>query len=252
MLRVRIIPVLLLRNKGLVKTVKFDKAKYIGDPINAVRLFNDKGVDELVVMDINASKERGKPDFELIEKFASECFMPLAYGGGISTIEDVKRLFAIGVEKIIINTTSLINLDLVSESADIFGDQSVVVAIDVKKNMWGKPYVYSHAKVKPAITDVVEYANAAEIAGAGEILLNSVNQDGMMNGYDLSTIRKVSQAVKVPLVACGGAGKLQDLKEAYGAGATALAAGSLFVYHGPHKAVLVNFPSSEILSSLFG
>lgn len=252
MLRVRIIPVLLLRNKGLVKTVKFDKAKYIGDPINAVKLFNDKGVDELAFMDIDASKEGRKPDFELIEKFASECFMPLAYGGGISTIEDVKRLFAIGVEKVIINTTSLSNLDLVSESADIFGDQSVVVAIDVKKNMWGKPQVYSHAKSKPAITDVVEYAKAAEKAGAGEIILNSVDQDGMMNGYDLRTISKVSEAIQVPLVACGGAGKLEDLKEAHSAGATALAAGSLFVYHGPHKAVLVNFPSSEKLASLFG
>jgi len=178
--------------------------------------------------------------------------MPLAYGGGISTIRDVKRLFAIGVEKVIINTVSLSNLALVSEAADIFGDQSIVVAIDVKKNIWGKPQVYSHAKKKPDISDVVEYAKAAERAGAGELILTSVDHDGMMNGYDLSTISKVSEAIKIPLVACGGAGNLEHLKEAHSAGATALAAGSLFVYHGPLKGVLINFPSSEKMASLFG
>ena len=251
MLRVRIIPVLLLRRKGLVKSIKFDKAKYIGDPINAVKLFNDKGVDELVFMDIDASKEGRGPDFELIEKFASECFMPLAYGGGIKSIRDVKRLFATGVEKVIINSAALHNLDLVTESSEIFGDQSIVVAIDVKKNIWGKPQVFSHAKLKPLKADVVEYARAAEKAGAGEIILNSVDHDGVMSGYDLDIINKVSSAIQIPLVACGGAGNVQDFKLAKNAGASALAAGSLFIYHGPHKAVLINFPQNEKLKALF-
>ncbi len=251
MLRTRVIPVLLIRNKGLVKTVKFDKGKYIGDPINAVKIFNDKEVDELVLLDIDASKENRKPDFEAIKNIASECFMPLAYGGGISHLEDIKKLFSIGIEKVIINSTALTNLNLITQASEIFGDQSIVVCIDVSKNFWGKYHVHAHTGKKHHLSDVVEYAQAAEKAGAGEIIINSVDLDGMMTGYDLKLIEKIAHSIKVPLVACGGAGNIEDLKKGFESGASALAAGSMFVYHGPHKAVLINFPTQKQLKELF-
>lgn len=251
MLQVRVIPVLLLRNKGLVKTVKFNKAKYIGDPINAVRIFNEKEVDELVFLDIMASKLNKKPDFELIKDIASECFMPLAYGGGVTEIEDVQRLFAIGIEKVIFNTSALNNLNLITEAAEIFGDQSIVASIDVVKKIWGKYQVYSHAKVKTSTTNPVKFAVELEKRGAGEIVINSVDRDGTMQGYDTELISKISQEINIPLVACGGAGKLSDLPKAIEAGASAIAAGSLFVYHGPHKAVLINYPTQQQIRELF-
>lgn len=251
MLNVRVIPILLLRNKGLVKTVKFSKGKYIGDPINAVKIFNDKEVDELAFLDIEASKVNMPPNFDFIKHIASECFMPLAYGGGISNIDHIKKLFQIGVEKVILNSVALEHLNLVSEAAEIFGGQSIVVSIDVKTNIWGKYFVFSHSEKKPAIKDPVAYARAAEKAGAGEIILNAVDQDGMMNGYDLNIVEKMSSVINIPLVACGGAGKLEHFKEGHQAGASALAAGSLFVYHGPHKAVLINYPSQQKLKQLF-
>lgn len=251
MLRTRIIPVLLLRNKGLVKTVKFGQGKYIGDPINAVKIFNDKEVDELVLLDIDASKENRKPDFEAISDIASECFMPLAYGGGISELDDVKRLFALGVEKVIINSAALRDFTLVTQAAEIFGDQSIVVCVDVTKNFWGKYQIHSHTGQKHGHSDVIEYIKAAEKAGAGEIIINSADLDGTMQGYDYKLIEKAASGIKVPLVACGGAGSLSDLRKGYDAGASALAAGSLFVYHGPHKAVLINFPTQQQLKELF-
>lgn len=251
MLRTRVIPVLLLRNKGLVKTVKFDKGKYIGDPINAVKIFNDKEVDELVLLDIDASKENRRPDFEAIKDIASECFMPLAYGGGITDMEDIRKLFSIGVEKVIINSTALTDLTLISQASEVYGDQSIVVCVDVSKNFWGKYQVHAHTNKKHAHTDLVEYVQAAEKAGAGEIILNSVDLDGMMSGYDLKLIEKIAHSITVPLVACGGAGNINDLKKGFDAGASALAAGSMFVYHGPHKAVLINFPSQKQLKELF-
>lgn len=253
MLRVRIIPVLLLCNKGLVKTVKFYNPKYIGDPINAVKIFNDKEVDELVFFDIDASKQGKEPDFQMIKHIAAECFMPFGYGGGISTLEHVQKLFTIGVEKIILNTQALKDLSLVSQAAEIFGDQSIVVCVDVKKNFWGKYQVYAHSsKIMGTPTDVVEYALACQQAGAGEIIVNSVDLDGTMKGYDLGLIQKISDVLSIPLVACGGAGSVHDFQKAHYAGASALAAGSLFVYHGPHKAVLINYPSPQVLKSLFG
>lgn len=251
MLRTRVIPVLLLRNKGLTKTVKFDSGKYIGDPINAVKIFNDKEVDEIVVLDIDASKEGRKPNFEVVKEFASECFMPLAYGGGIQDLDDVKKLFALGVEKVIINTAALQHLNLITQSSKIFGDQSIVLSIDVKKNILGKYQVYAHKSGKTISLDLIEYVNEAINAGAGEILLQSVDQDGTMNGYDLKIIQKITDSIHVPLVACGGAGKIEDLRKGADAGASALAAGSMFVYHGPHKAVLINFPTQKRLIDVF-
>ena len=251
MLRTRVIPVLLLRNKGLVKTVRFDKSKYIGDPINAIKLFNDKEVDELVFLDIDAGKQQRKPDFELIKNIASECFMPLGYGGGITEYEDIAKLFAIGVEKVIINSVALKDMGLISQASEVFGDQSIVLSVDVQKSLWGKYQVYSHAKIKHQRTDLIGYIREAQEAGAGEIIINSVDQDGTMQGYDLGLIQKVVEATSVPVVACGGAGTLADLRKAVNVGASGVAAGSLFIYHGPHKAVLINYPSQQQLTALF-
>ncbi len=251
MLRTRVIPVLLLRNKGLVKTTQFDKSRYIGDPINAVKLFNDKEVDELIFLDIDASKQQLKPDFEYIKSIASECFMPLGYGGGITTMEDISLLFSIGVEKVIINSSALNNLHLIKEAANTFGNQSIVVAVDVNKNLFGKYQIFSHAKIKHKQTDLLEYVKKAQDAGAGEIFINSVENDGMMQGYDLKLIQRLSKELTVPMVISGGAGKLHHLKEAVEAGASAVAAGSLFIYHGPHKAVLINYPGYQELKNIF-
>jgi cyclase len=251
MLRARTIPILLLRNKGLVKTVQFGKSKYIGDPINAVKLFNDKEVDELVFLDIDASKEGRKPDFDYIQSIASECFMPLGYGGGIGTMNDISKLFSIGVEKVIINSNIITNLDLIREASSIYGNQSIVVSIDVQKTLFGKYQLYSHSKIKHKQLDLFQFAKDAEVAGAGEILVNSVDRDGMMTGYDLKLIQRLSDALSVPLVIAGGAGNLNHLREAIDAGASAAAAGSLFIFHGPHKAVLINYPTNKELKDIF-
>jgi cyclase len=251
MLRTRIIPVLLLRNKGLVKTVKFKEGKYIGDPINAVKIFNDKEVDELVLLDIDASKENRKPDFDAIKDIASEAFMPLAYGGGINELDDIKKLFSIGVEKVIINSAALQNINLITEAAEVFGDQSIVISIDVTKNFWGKYQIFSHTNKKHNNQDLLEFAKLASNSGAGEIILNNVDLDGTQLGYDLNLIQYISKSINIPLVACGGAGNVNDLKLGFDAGASALAAGSIFIYHGPHKAVLINFPNQQQLKKIF-
>lgn len=251
MLQARVIPVLLLKGKGLVKTVKFDKPKYIGDPINAVRLFNDKETDELVFLDIDASKQGRRPDFELIKNIATECFMPLGYGGGIQDVTDIEKLFSIGIEKVIINSSALKSLDLISQAAEIYGSQSIVLSVDVQKNIWGKYQIISHSKTKHTHVDVLQYIKDAERSGAGEIILNAADRDGMMKGYDLSLLSKVVDTTKVPVVICGGAGSLEDFKKAVDAGASGVAAGSLFVFHGPHKAVLINYPTQAQLKTLF-
>ena len=251
MLHARTIPILLLRNKGLVKTVQFGKSKYIGDPINAVKLFNDKEVDELVFLDIDASKEGRKPDFDYIQSIASECFMPLGYGGGISTLSDIAKLFSIGVEKVIINSNALTNLDLIKEASSIYGNQSIVVSVDVQKTLFGKYQVYSHSKIKHKQVDLFQFVRDAEIAGAGEIIVNAVDRDGMMTGYDLKLVQQISSVLTVPLVIAGGAGNLKHLREAIDVGASAIGAGSLFIYHGPHKAVLINYPTYKELKDIF-
>jgi cyclase len=251
MLRTRIIPVLLLQNRGLTKTIRFQKGKYIGDPINAVKIFNDKEVDELIIFDIDASKENKRPDFDLINDLASECFMPLGYGGGIKDIDDIKKLFDIGVEKVIINNSALLNLSIINEASKRYGDQSIVVCVDIIKTILGRYQVYSHVKGKSVSVDLSEFIKNVISSGAGEIILQSVDRDGMMNGYDLSIIHKVANNINVPLVACGGAGTIEDLKKGADAGASALAAGSMFVFHGPHKAVLINYPSLQQLGKGF-
>jgi cyclase len=250
MLSLRVIPVLLLRNKGLVKTIGFSEYKYIGDPINAVKIFNDKEVDELVFLDIDASKTGAEPKYELISEIASECFMPLGYGGGIKNLDEVAKLFDIGVEKIIINSAALTNLDIISRASEIYGSQSIVVGIDTKTSFLGKTYVFSHANVKHKYSGVLDYAKSVEAAGAGEIILTSADRDGRMKGYDLSTIAEITKSVSIPVVVCGGAGNYEDFRKATENGASAVAAGSLFLYHGPHKAVLLNYPSRNQLNDI--
>lgn len=248
----RVIPVLLLSKGGLVKTERFKKPVYLGDPINAIRIFNDKEVDELVFMDIDASKENRDPDFTVLKQIASECFMPLSYGGGVTSLDQAKRIYSTGIEKIILNSVVFDKPEFVEDLAAEAGSQSVVVSIDYKKALFGNAKVYSHARRKTPNLSILEFAKEMELRGAGEIILNSVDRDGMMSGYDLEMIAAISEELSIPLVACGGAGGISHLVEGIKEGkASAVAAGSMFVFHGPHKAVLINYPSQESLNKIF-
>lgn len=251
MLKHRVIPALLLRNNGLVKTTKFKDPKYVGDPINAIRIFNDKEVDELMVLDITASKENREPNYDLIEQFAGECFMPLTYGGGIRNLEQAKQLFASGVEKVCLQTAAIENPRLISKLAERFGNQSIMVSVDIKKNWLGKPQAYASAKGKAIKGDWLELLNHLVDTGAGEILLNAVDKDGTLSGPDLDLICKASSTIQVPLIAVGGISSLTEIKAAVDAGASAVAAGAFFVYHGPHRAVLITYPKYHQLEQLF-
>lgn len=253
MLRVRVIPCLLLRNRGLVKTAKFRDPKYVGDPINAVKIFNEKEVDELVFLDITATVEGRKPPFKTISEIASECFMPLAYGGGIRTIDDIREIFALGVEKIVINSHALEDPSFIRSAADTFGSQSIVASIDARRGLLGRYEVYTCGGRKAGRVDPVAFARRMEEMGAGEIFLNSIDRDGTMQGYDIDLIRRVSEAVSIPVIGCGGAGKLGDFVEAVGkGGASAVSAGSMFVFQGKHRAVLISYPDYRELELLFG
>jgi cyclase len=247
MIRPRVIPCLLLKNEGLVKTVKFKEPKYLGDPINIVRIFNDKEVDELVFLDITATVENRRPNFDLLGKITSECFMPLGYGGGIRDMDDVKRLLAMGVEKIVLNTSAVENPSLIRAAADYAGSQAVVISMDVKKTLFGKYEIFTRSGKKGTGLDPVQFAVEMEKQGAGEILVNSIDRDGTMQGYDLELIRRVADSVTVPVVACGGAGNIQHLAEAIRAGASAAGAGSMFVFQGPLRGVLISYPAQEEL-----
>ncbi|WP_214510790.1 AglZ/HisF2 family acetamidino modification protein [Pseudomonas brassicacearum] len=243
MQRKRVIPCLLLKDRGLVKTVKFKSPKYVGDPINAIRIFNEKEVDELVLLDIEASALGREPDYELLAEVAGECFMPICYGGGIRTLEHAQRVFALGVEKIALNTAALKDVELLRKIADQFGSQSVVCSIDCKKSLLGRYSVYSQSGTKDTKISPVEWAKRVEDAGAGEIFLNSIDRDGTMQGFDIPLIKSVVAGVHIPVVACGGAGSIADLNEPFEkAGVSAVAAGSFFVFHGKHKAVLISYP----------
>ena len=248
----RVIPCLLLKGSGLVKTIKFKDPTYLGDPRNTIKIFNEKEVDELVLLDIIATKEKREPNFDLISEITDECFMPLGYGGGIRKLHQMEKLFKLGVEKVIVNSYAAENPDFITETAEVFGSQSIVVSIDVKRGLMGKLNVRTEAGKKNIRVHPVEYAKQMENAGAGEILLNSIDRDGTMAGFDLETIQQVSEAVNIPVVACGGAGSVEDLGRAINnAGASAVAAGSLFVFQGKHRAVLINFPERKVLERLF-
>ena len=250
MLKHRVIPCLLVHNGGLVKTQKFANPKYVGDPINAIRIFNDKEVDELVVLDISASKEKREPNYELIEQLASECFMPLCYGGGIRTIEQARTLFGLGLEKIVVQSAALEDLTLLTKIAEQFGSQSVVISVDTKKNWFGKHSLFMSASGKITSRRWQDYVKQAVAAGAGEVMLNAVDRDGLMQGMDIELIKDASANVPVPLIAIGGVGCLADIKAAIEAGASAVAAGAFFVYQGPHRAVLITYPNYQELEHL--
>lgn len=247
MARVRVIPVLLLKNSGLVKTSRFKNEVYIGDPVNAVKIFNEKEVDELIVIDITATIQKRKPDLKKIETIAGECFMPLCYGGGITMIEEIKKIFFAGVEKISLSASAMENPELVTEAAKLFGSQSVVVSIDVKKSRLGKYIVHTHGGKKKSGKEAAPFAKEMQERGAGEILLTSIDNEGTFSGYDLELIQRVSAAVQIPVIACGGARHVNDFTEAVKHGASAVAAGSMFVFHGKLHGVLINFPSQELL-----
>jgi cyclase len=220
--------------------------KYIGDPINAVKIFNEKEVHELIFLDITASIEKRSPRLDIISDIASECFMPLGYGGGIRTLEEMHNIFSLGVEKIIINSLAVESPSIIEEASDLFGSQSIVVSIDVKKNFFGRYETFIHSGKTKTSWDPVKWAEETERLGAGEIIINSIDRDGTMKGYDIPLIKSVSNAVNIPVVACGGAGKVKDFSAAiYDGGASAVAAGSLFVYYGKHRAVLINFPTDD-------
>ncbi len=247
--KTRVIPVLLLRGKGLVKTVKFKDPKYIGDPINSVRIFNEKEVDELVFLDITATPEGRGPDFDLLADIAGEAFMPMAYGGGITTLEQVKRIFALGFEKVVIDTAAYAAPQLIRDAVAIYGSQSIVGCVDVRRTLLGRYELSSHAGKTKHSVGLKEHVQELERLGVGEIIVNAVDRDGTQSGYDLKLIREVSSAVSVPVVACGGASGIDDFVAAvHEGGASAVAAGSLFVFVGPHRAVLINYPARAELT----
>lgn len=248
MRRIRVIPVLLLHHGGLVKSVRFSSYKYVGDPINAVKIFNEKEIDEILVLDIDASRDKRGPDFEAIREIAGEAFIPLAYGGGVTNIEQVQELFYLGVEKVVFNHSAYHNPSLMEQAASLVGSQSIVGSMDVKKNWMGKRKVFvANGKDNTGI-EPVEYARRLVNAGAGEIVLNSIDRDGTYAGYDLELIESVSKSVQVPVVACGGASETEDFFRAITAGASAVAAGSMFVFQRPHNAVLISYPGQKELT----
>jgi cyclase len=255
MLNPRIIPVLLIKDKGLVKTVKFKDSKYVGDPINAVKIFNEKEVDELTVLDIDASVEGREPDYKIIEKMASECRMPLCYGGGIKTVEQAQRILSLGVEKVALSSAAVETPALITELSKQVGRQSVVVVLDVKKKFMSKKYeCFIHNASQNTKLCPFEFAKQVEAAGAGEIVINSIDNDGVMKGYDLDFVAKFKAQVNVPVTVIGGAGKYDDIAQLIKQeGIIGAAAGSLFVFKGKYRAVLINYPKNEekkqILSS---
>lgn len=245
MRRVRVIPTLLMQDGGLVKSIRFKNHKYVGDPINAVKIFNEKGADEIVLLDRSASTLG--PNIHKIRDIASEAFMPMGYGGGITSLDQIRQLILGGVEKVILNTIAYKQPSLITEGAKYVGSQSIVVAIDVKENWLNKYNVYINNGSKNTGLDPLHYARMAELAGAGELLLTSMDRDGTFEGYDYELINAVSKAVSIPVVASGGANSLFNFQEAIRNGASAVAAGSLFVFQLPHRAVLISYPSETEL-----
>lgn len=251
MLYPRIIPSLLVHQKGLVKTVSFKNPKYVGDPINAVRIFNEKQVDELAIFDIDATVENREPDYKMIENIATQCRMPLCYGGGIKTVEQAQRIFSLGVEKIALSSAAIENPTLLTQIANSVGSQSVVVVMDVKKKLLGNYEVYTHNGKKTTGKSPIELAQYFESLGIGEIIINSIDNDGQMKGYDFKIIDKVREKITLPMTILGGAGSIDDIALAiHKHGIIGVAAGSLFVFKGIYKAVLINYPNPETKESI--
>ncbi|OZI15795.1 imidazole glycerol phosphate synthase subunit HisF [Bordetella genomosp. 7] len=248
MLQTRVIPCLLLRDGALVKTVRFKNGRYIGDPVNTVRIFNELEVDELIVLDIRATIEGREPDFSLLAEIADECFMPLAYGGGVSSLLDAERIFKIGVEKVIINTSAVRAPQLIGQIAEVFGSQSLIVSIDVKRTWRGREVVHTHGGTVKTGKDPVAWAIEVQSLGAGEIMLTDIDREGTWRGIDTKLIRSVAEAVSVPLIAHGGCASIADIEAAVKIGhASAVGVGSMVVYQGKGMGVLVNFPDQSRL-----
>lgn len=252
MLRPRIIPSLLVHENGLVKTVNFKNPKYVGDPINAVRIFNEKAVDELAVFDIDATVLGREPNYSLIERLASQSMMPLCYGGGVKTVEQAQRIFSLGIEKIALSSAVLKNPELITEISERVGAQSVIVVLDVKKKLLGGYEVYTHNGKKTTGINPFKFVEEAQRLGAGEIVINSIDKDGVMKGYDLDLIAKVREKISLPMTVLGGAGSLSDIEKVIDQhGVIGVAAGSLFVFKGPYKAVLINYPTQLEKNAIF-
>jgi len=252
MLRPRIIPSLLLHDKGLVKTVNFNSPKYVGDPINAVRIFNEKEVDELAFFDIDATVLNKEPDYVLIEKLANQSRMPLCYGGGVKTVEQAQRIFSLGIEKIALSSAITENQQLVTQLVERVGSQSVIIVLDVKKKLFGGYEVFTHNGKQATGINPIKFAKEIEGLGAGEIIINSIDQDGVMKGFDMNLIEKIAESISIPLTVLGGAGSLSDIQKVIDKhGVIGVAAGSLFVFKGPYKAVLINYPSQVEKNKIF-
>lgn len=251
MLQTRIIPALLLKEDSLVKTIKFHDAKYIGDPINTVRIFNELEVDELVFLDITASREKREPNLKILSEVANECFMPLGYGGGLNDFNVVKSIFGIGFEKVVLNTVTHTNPSFVTKIAEHFGNQAVMCSIDVKKNLWGNYQVWSNSGTVNTKKNPFEWASELEYLGAGEILLTSMDKEGTWSGFDVQLVEKVSESVNIPVIAHGGAGNLKHIGDVIKHGkVSAVALGSMVVYQQKGMGVLVNFPDFNELQSV--
>jgi len=249
MFRPRIIPVLLLKDLALVKSVQFTNHKYLGDPINAVRIFSDLKADELVLLDIEASKNSRLVSLEFVKKVGEEAYMPFAVGGGIKSIEDIKTILSAGAERVVINTRAAQDPNFIKEASEAFGSSTIIVCIDVKKKRFKGERTWILSGSRPTEFTPIEFAKLMEENGAGELIIQSIDRDGTMEGYDVDLIRSISTSVSIPVVALGGAGKPQDLIEAYQDGhASALAAGSLFVYQGKKRGVLINYPAKNELA----
>lgn len=249
-MRPRIIPFLLTSDGGLVKTVRFGKRRYVGDPINAVRIFNEKEVDELVLLDIDATVRGDGPQFAFVEEVLSEAFMPVGYGGGVVSMQQIERLFKLGVEKVVLNSILADDPQLLSEASQAFGAQSVVASLDFKRDFLGRVRAYSRGGTRKYDVDPVDLLKKWEQLGAGEVVVNSIDRDGRRQGLDLEFTARAASAVEVPLVAVGGAGELGHLDAALRAGASAVGAGSMFVFHGIHQAVLISYVDRVALAAL--
>jgi cyclase len=250
MRRPRVIPVLLLTEAGVVKTCRFSAPVYVGDAINAVKIFNQKEVDEIVILDIEATRSDRRPELGRLEEICSEAFMPLAYGGGVTSVEELESLFKMGIEKVVINSSVYTDPGIIRAASEIFGSQSIVVSVDVKRDIFGRYRIFSRAgtcRVNRELNEVLDWVQAE---GAGEVIVNSIDRDGTRKGFDLQLVRSAASRLDIPLVAMGGAGNVGHLKEAIDAGASAVAAGSMFVFHGVHSAVLISYLSTAEMQHL--
>lgn len=246
----RVIPTLLIKNRILYKGKNFKNHIYVGDPINAVKIYNEKEVDELLLIDILATRENSEPDHNFISEVASECFMPLSYGGGIKNVSQIEKLLFCGVEKVSINSSAIINKKFVREASENFGSSTIIVSIDVKKNLFGKKKIYINSGKKSVNYNIEEYLKTIEDQGAGEIILTNIDHEGTYRGYDLELLEKISKKLTIPLIINGGASNLNDFKKAINLGASAVAAGNLFTFQRKHNAVLITYPNRKQLDNL--